>query len=166
MRVARLFWPADMSLSAFVVAALFWLLALALGSVVHELGHALASLLLGHQLVTLRFGSGPWRLYLRRHAPEISVAGPLPLGGFCQSRCQVHTGKLLSCRRRQLIELSAGPMMNFAVGALLLSAVSFCLPIVGAAQLLVGLSQLLPLRGHDGAAIVKLLRKPSKQQGI
>lgn len=151
-----------MSLLNLVLALLFWLAALSLASVFHELGHVLAGWLVKNNLQSVTFGSGPWRLLLRRHDPKIYIALPIPLGGLCQSRCVDKRGFISTCRRRQMIELLGGPVLNLILGTVMLSLSWSWLHVLGAAQWLLALSQMLPLPGYDGARLWALLRLNEK----
>lgn len=142
-----------------IKALLYWFMALLLASFAHELGHVLATLLVKNKLDSVTFGAGPWRLYLRRQSPQICIAAPIPLGGLCQSSCQEGTGFWGCCRRRYMIELAGGSAFNLLLATVLLSSFGSWMQILGAAQLLVGLSQLLPLQDYDGARLWRLLRR-------
>lgn len=125
----------------------------------HELGHALASWSLGQHVELLRFGSGPWRTVLRKRAPQVVMAWPMPLGGLCRS---LAPSAGVSVWQRTL-QIGSGLALNLLLALLL----AFCAwwqssriaLLLGLAQGVVGLSQLLPLRGHDGLDLWRLWRK-------
>ncbi len=126
---------------------------LPLASLSHELGHALGARFGGQRTVLLVLGSGRPILWLRRRRPRLGLR-PLPLGGLHLAE---PPGPLLT-RSAQLLEIAGGPVTNLALAAGLLLIGGVVASVLAAGQLLLALTQLLPLPGHDGAALVQLLR--------
>jgi tetratricopeptide (TPR) repeat protein len=134
--------------------------------VIHEAGHAVASLLLGHQVYEIRIGAGP-ALRLNVGRTRILI-GAIPVSGHVASG----SANALGFRWRQLVIIAAGPATNalmFGVGVLYLpSNLLREFAIVNAFLLINNLlpfSQRTPLgpQANDGLALVRTLFDPDAE---
>jgi tetratricopeptide (TPR) repeat protein len=144
---------------------LFWyLLFLPIIVVVHEAGHAVASVLLRHRIFEIRIGAGP---ALRLNVGRTHVLiGLLPLGGHVASGSSNARG----FRWKRLVIIAAGPAMNavmFGIVALmnLPSNLLRDFAVVNAFVLinnLLPVSQRTPLgpQTNDGLALVRTFFDP------
>jgi hypothetical protein len=134
--------------------------------VIHEAGHAVASLLLGHRVVEIRIGAGP-ALRLNVGRTRILI-GAIPLSGHVASG----SPNALGFRRRQLVIIAAGPATNalmFGLGVLYLpSNLLREFAIVNAFLLINNLlpfSQRTPFgpQANDGLALVRTFFDPAAE---
>jgi hypothetical protein len=134
--------------------------------VIHEAGHAVASLLLGHRLYEVRIGAGP-ALRLNVGRTRILI-GAIPVSGHVASG----STNALGFRWRQLVIIAAGPATNalmFGVGVLFLPSNLFReFAIVNAFVLINNLlpfSQRTPLgpQANDGLALVRTFFDPGAE---
>ena len=144
----------------------WYLLFLPIIVVIHEAGHAVASLLLGHRIYELRIGAGP-ALHLNVGRTRILI-GAIPVSGHVASG----SPNALGFRWRQLVIIAAGPATNalmFGVGVLALPSSLFReFAIVNAFVLINNLlpfSQRTPLgpQANDGLALVRTLFDPAAE---
>ena len=142
----------------------WYLLFLPIIVVVHEAGHAVASLLLGQRIFEIRIGAGP---ALRLNVGRTHVLiGLLPLGGHVASGSASARG----FRWKRLVIIAAGPAMNsvmFGIVALmdLPSSLLRDFAVVNAFVLINNLlpfSQRTPLgpQANDGLALVRTFFDP------
>jgi tetratricopeptide (TPR) repeat protein len=141
----------------------WFLLFLPIIVVVHEAGHAVASLLLGHRIFEIQFGAGP-ALRLRAGGAHI-VIGPLLVSGHVASGSTSASG----FRWKRLVIVAAGPTTNalmFGVGLPFLPSNQLRdFAVVNAFVLINNLlpfSQRTPLgpQPNDGLALVRTLLDP------
>jgi hypothetical protein len=131
--------------------------------VVHEAGHAVASVLLGHRIFEIRIGAGP-ALRLKVGGTHVLI-GPLPVSGHVASGSTSASG----FRWRRLLIVAAGPATN----ALMLGVgVPFLpwnlLPDFAVVNAFVLINNLLPFsqrtplgpQANDGLALVRTLLDP------
>jgi hypothetical protein len=128
--------------------------------VVHEAGHAVASLVLGHRIFEIRIGAGP-ALRLKAGGTHI-VIGPLPVSGHVASGSSSASG----FRWKRLVIVAAGPSMNalmFVVGVPFIP--SNLLRDFAVVNAFVLINNLLPFsertalgpQANDGLALVRTL---------
>jgi tetratricopeptide (TPR) repeat protein len=134
--------------------------------VVHEAGHAVASLLLGHRVVEIRIGAGP-ALRLNAGRTQILI-GVLPLSGHVASGSSSAVG----FRWKRAVIVAAGPATNalmFGAGLLYLpSSLLREFAVVNAFVLINNLlpfSQRTPLgpQPNDGLALIRTLFDPAAE---
>ena len=133
---------------------------------IHEAGHAVASLLLGHRVLEVAIGAGP---SLRFNVGRTRIQlGALPVSGHVASGSTTVQG----FRWKRSVIIVAGPAMNalmFGVGVLWLpSSLLHAFAIVNAFVLINNLlpfSQQTPLgsQANDGLALVRTLFDPAAE---
>lgn len=150
--------PAHVATSALVVfTAAFWA-ALVVGTVVHELGHAIAVRLAGERVLGITLGGKLLRVTFRVGSITISVG--LGLRGSVS-----YSGSRLSIARRMIVT-AAGPLANVIVApaCLLLPVPRWQSSYLALCVLASALQDLAPSHSADGTTSdgYKLLRTPAR----